>query len=83
MHSSTLRFVAWGLACFVSVAAWGAANTLAWMNGRSFKGDSGFSGLSPDETLKPPLKLVWSYRLDGDASGTPAPGWLWAEERSS
>ena len=29
----------------------------------------GFTGLSPDDTVKPPLKLVWSYRLDGDASG--------------
>ncbi len=38
------------------------------------KGDSGFTGLSSDETVKPPLKLVWSYRLDGDASGDAGAG---------
>src|SRR5690554_69824 len=34
-----------------------------------YQGGPGFSGHSPDESVKPPLKLVWSYRLDGDASG--------------
>ncbi len=48
-------------------------------NGRAgewpqLKGNSGFSGLSPDDTVKPPLKLVWSYRLDGDASGDAGAG---------
>lgn len=38
------------------------------------KGNSGFTGLSPDDTVKPPLKLVWSYRLDGDASGDAGAG---------
>lgn len=37
-------------------------------------GNSGFTGLSLDDTVKPPLKLVWSYRLDGDASGDAGAG---------
>ena len=38
------------------------------------KGNSGFTGLSSDDSVKPPLKLVWSYRLDGDASGDAGAG---------
>lgn len=38
------------------------------------KGNSGFTGLSPDDSVKPPLKLLWSYRLDGDASGDAGAG---------
>ena len=38
------------------------------------KGNSGFSGLSADDSVKPPLKLLWSYRLDGDASGDAGAG---------
>ena len=38
------------------------------------KGNSGFTGLSPDDSVKPPLKLVWSFRLDGDASGDAGAG---------
>ena len=34
-----------------------------------FMGGPGRAGLSPDEAVRPPFKLVWSYRLDGDASG--------------
>ncbi len=38
------------------------------------KGNAGFTGLSTDDSVKPPLKLVWSYRLDGDASGDAGAG---------
>ena len=38
------------------------------------KGNPGFTGLSPDDSIKPPLKLLWSYRLDGDASGDAGAG---------
>ena len=38
------------------------------------KGNSGFTGLSADDSVKPPLKLLWSYRLDGDASGDAGSG---------
>jgi outer membrane protein assembly factor BamB len=34
-----------------------------------FQGGPGHAGWSPDETIRPPFKLLWSYRLDGDASG--------------
>lgn len=33
-----------------------------------YKGDAGFTGATPDQSVRPPLKLLWSYRLDGDAS---------------
>ena len=34
-----------------------------------FLGGPGHAGLSLDDSIKPPLKLLWTYRLDGDASG--------------
>jgi outer membrane protein assembly factor BamB len=34
----------------------------------AYKGDAGTSGLSQDQIVKPPFKLAWTYRLDGDAS---------------
>src|SRR5262249_39495499 len=34
----------------------------------AYKGDAGITGLAADDTVKPPFKLAWSYRLDGDAS---------------
>ena len=34
----------------------------------AYKGDAGATGLSLDATVKPPFKLLWTYRLDGDAS---------------
>jgi outer membrane protein assembly factor BamB len=34
----------------------------------AYKGDAGITGLAAEESLKPPFKLAWSYRLDGDAS---------------
>lgn len=34
-----------------------------------YQGGPGFSGVSPDSSIKPPFKLAWSYRLDGDATG--------------
>ncbi len=38
------------------------------------KGNPGFTGLSSDDSVKPPLKLLWSYRMDGDASGDAGAG---------
>jgi outer membrane protein assembly factor BamB len=34
-----------------------------------YQGGPGFNGVSTDDSVKPPFKLVWSYRLDGDATG--------------
>lgn len=39
-----------------------------------YRGNSGFTGVSTDDSVKPPLKLLWSYRLDGDASGDAGAG---------
>ena len=69
MHSPTMRLVAWGLLCSCCLAARGASEDRGLQEWPQLKGNSGFTGLSPDDTVKPPLKLVWSYRLDGDASG--------------
>ena len=46
------------------------------------KGNPGFTGLSPDDSIKPPLKLKWSYRLDGDASGDAGAGVIVAGGKS-
>lgn len=39
-----------------------------------YRGNAGFTGVSTDDTVKPPLKLAWTYRLDGDASGDAGAG---------
>lgn len=40
----------------------------------AYKGNAGLTGLSADDTIRPPFKLVWSYRLDGDASSDAGAG---------
>lgn len=40
----------------------------------AYKGNAGITGVSPDDTIRPPFKLVWSYRLDGDASSDAGAG---------
>jgi len=74
MRSPTMKLVAWGLACSWCLAARGASENRRLDEWPQLKGNSGFTGLSPDDTVKPPLKLVWSYRLDGDASGDAGAG---------
>ncbi len=59
----------WGFVCFRCLAAVAASDEQPASEWPQLKGNSGFTGLSPDDTVKAPLKLVWSYRLDGDASG--------------
>ena len=39
-----------------------------------YRGGDGSSGVSPDDSVKPPLKLVWSYRCDSDTSGDACAG---------
>jgi outer membrane protein assembly factor BamB len=34
-----------------------------------FKGNPGFTGVSPDASVKPPLKLLWSYHTGADGAG--------------
>jgi hypothetical protein len=34
----------------------------------------GFTGVSPDASVNPPFKLLWTYRMDGDASGDAGAG---------
>ena len=69
MHLPTKAFVVWGLVCACLLTAARASENERPYEWPQLKGNSGFTGLSPDDTVKPPLKLVWSYRLDGDASG--------------
>lgn len=40
----------------------------------AYKGDAGVTGLSGDDTIRPPFKLAWTYRLDGDASSDAGAG---------
>jgi outer membrane protein assembly factor BamB len=34
-----------------------------------YKGNPGMTGVSADKSVRPPLKLLWSYRTDSDTSG--------------
>ena len=70
MTRRSCRILALLLAGEICVAQ-DSAGTRDWPQ---IKGNSGFTGLSGDDTVKPPLKLVWSYRLDGDASGDAGAG---------
>ena len=74
MHLPTMRLVVWGLVnlCFLSTLT--AAEKQRFHDWPQLKGNAGFTGLSPDDTVKPPLKLLWSYRLDGDSSGDAGAG---------
>jgi outer membrane protein assembly factor BamB len=40
----------------------------------AYRGGAGHTGVSPDESIKPPLKLLWSYRCDSDTSGDACAG---------
>ena len=58
-----------------------AGSVLAGENGRKPSGPewpnhrgAGSAGMSPDGSVKPPLKLVWSYRCDSDTSGDACAG---------
>lgn len=44
-----------------------------------YKGSAGFTGVSADDVLKPPLKLLWTYRTDGDATGEGGQGLIVAD----
>jgi len=86
MQLQTVRFVAVLLLGFAPIMAdvclgqdsskrvAGAAASRRLHEWPQLKGNSGFTGLSPDDSVKPPLKLVWSYGLDGDASGEAGAG---------
>src|SRR5688572_21166853 len=38
------------------------------------RGNASGTGVSSDDTVKPPLRLVWSYRADSDTSGDAGAG---------
>jgi hypothetical protein len=40
----------------------------------AYKGNAGLTGMSSDDSIRPPFKLAWSYRLDGDASSDAGAG---------
>src|SRR5687767_9671589 len=40
----------------------------------AYKGNAGLTGSSSDDTIRPPFKLSWTYRLDGDASSDAGAG---------
>ena len=65
------------LPCLMAVLTLGQAGPnppLAGSEWPAYRGDAGLSGVSSDLTIRPPFKLVWSYRLDGDASSDAGAG---------
>jgi outer membrane protein assembly factor BamB len=59
------------LSCLMAAFATAQADAPHELSGAewpSYKGDSGLTGLARDDSVRPPFKLAWSYRLDGDAS---------------
>lgn len=40
----------------------------------AYKGDAGLTGVSADDAIRPPFRLAWTYRLDGDASSDAGAG---------
>src|SRR5262245_25727208 len=58
------------LYCVLTAAAPAASSEPEWP---AYKGDAGLTGLSA-EAIEPPLKLAWTYRLDGDASSDAGAG---------
>src|SRR5690606_19719147 len=38
------------------------------------RGNAGATGVSRDESVKPPLRMVWSYRCDSDTTGDAGAG---------
>jgi outer membrane protein assembly factor BamB len=57
--------------CLLAALATGQAAPGQELSGAewpAYKGDAGITGLSQDQAVKPPFKLSWTYRLDGDAS---------------
>ena len=64
-------------ACILALgSAFAAENAHEWPQ---FKGGPGFTGYSPDDSVKPPFKLLWEFRTDGDGTGDAGGGVLVAE----
>src|SRR5262249_48632661 len=65
------------LPCIVAAVVTGQGDPRPRLSGPewpAYKGDAGLSGVSADDSIRPPFKLVWSYRLDGDASSDAGAG---------
>jgi hypothetical protein len=70
------QFCRWAstVSAWFFVLAWTAGSIRAQQEWPQYLGGPGHAGVSLDTSIKPPLKLVWSYRLDGDASGDAGAG---------
>ncbi|MHC4914910.1 MAG: PQQ-binding-like beta-propeller repeat protein, partial [Planctomycetota bacterium] len=66
------------LFCLLTLTAAAGENRHEWPQ---YKGGPGFHGWSPDESVKPPLKLLWEFRTDGDGSGDAGGGVIVAEDK--
>src|SRR5690348_13672041 len=65
------------LPCLVAALFPGQASPAAPLAGPewpAYKGNAGLTGVSADDSIRPPFKLAWSYRLDGDASSDAGAG---------
>jgi outer membrane protein assembly factor BamB len=65
------------LACVVAISIAGQAAPVPLLSGSewpAYKGNAGLTGVSGDDSIRPPFKLAWTYRLDGDASSDAGAG---------
>jgi hypothetical protein len=62
------------LFCVVTAATVGPAAGAVRIGMAGVQGGPGLTGVSGDDTVRPPFKLAWTYRLDGDASSDAGPG---------
>ncbi|MGE3803225.1 MAG: PQQ-binding-like beta-propeller repeat protein [Gemmataceae bacterium] len=62
---------AMAIICLLASVTHGAETGSTWPQHR---GNAGSTGVSLDGSIKPPLRLVWSYRCDSDTSGDAGAG---------
>ena len=71
MHKLSTGFLTAAVFLTLLVVATAGEEASLWPQHR---GNSGSTGVSSDESLKPPFKLVWSYRCDSDTTGDAGAG---------
>lgn len=78
MFRATLVLAALSAPWLCAVASEGAPEKPRAAEWTQYRGE-GATGVSPDASIKPPLKLMWSYRCDSDTSGDACAGSTVAE----
>ncbi len=68
-----------GLLAAMLVGQIGPKTPLTGAEWPAYRGNAGLSGVADEDSIKPPFKLSWTYRLDGDASGDAGGGVIVAD----